>query len=1050
MKTGFNKTFWKILIALQLLTHINFAFAVGATIATALLLTGIEAAVVAFAINMVVSAVITKTFFSPNQPGSDLDSQNPGNRVTLPPATDYKLPVVYGQAWLGGAVTDTSITSNNQTLFACISLCEVTGNGADTITFGNIYWGGKRVKFDPVDTTKVIALVDDSNNEEIDVTGLLYFYLYKNGSANPVNTNKTAIEIMQFNGLTYIWDDNKLMSNCAFAIVRIAFNPGKGLTGIAQTRFQITNSRSAPGDCFYDYLTNDVYGAAIPTAQVDTTSLTALNTYCAQSFSYTTSSGSTATQNRFRFDGVLETNQNVMDNLQNMAQSCNCLLRYNEVTSQWGVIVQQPTYTIAMALDDSNMVSSISISPLDSAGSYNYIECKFPNSQNKDSFDTVDFDLAQIDPSLLYQNEPVNKFSISLPLVNNSVRAQYIATRLLKSGREDLQVQVAVNFSGLQLEAGDIVTVTNANYGWTAKEFRVHKVTQEFSSDGVILAKLILTEFNPAVYDDTSITEFLPLPNTGLPIPLAFGAIPAPYLVAEYPTAATPYFVYQLTTPFAGVTQYGELWYSAYSSPTQDQLFFVGTTAIQPDGNPYENSSIGNSVILPYVEASMIPAGNWYFFARMVNSLGSSSYSPASILLEWRPQTYQFARQYVMVAYADDINGGGFSFSPTNKSYYGLYNVDAITLSTNPADYTWYLAEPTFGTEIFLVYANRTSRRFSFDSGFADFADTTGAFVPTQTTIFDPSIWSALPGNINYINLDVRTGQLLTTGTTSIGTGEIAVTNNPDGRVVASLKQYLDFGPGNYTKTSAVGTLTIDIYGRVVGFQTPDDFYFTKEIFTATSGQTVFSVTRGANYTINQCLVFQNGCLLDESEYTDTGGSTGTVTLTVGATLGDIVQIISVNAQNVTPAYYAPLTRNVTTLTNASAYTASGFTLNSGYELLFLNGTVMNEQDYDITGQTITNFPDITNGLLTVIQFVPNNLGTPAGTPVNILVNTIVGQSTYPFNYDPNAINIYANGVLYEQGVDFTTGTGVYYLGTAPTTSLTTLFQQTFARTGAV
>lgn len=1049
MKTGFNKAFWQIFIALELITHIDAAFAIGATIATALALTGAEFYVAAFAINMVVSAVISKTFFSPEQPGN-LDSENPGNRQQLPPATDNKLPVVYGQAWVGGIVTDVSITYNNQTLYACISLCEVTNNGLDTITFGDIYWGGKRVVFDAIDLTKVVALVDPSTNNTVDVPGLLYFYLYRSGSFNPVNTNKSAIEIMQDANLTYKWDDFKLMSNCAFVIVKINYNPNKGLSGIQQTRFELTNSRSAPGDCFYDYLTNEVYGAAIPVSQIDTTSLTALNTYCAEPFSYTNSSGATATQARFTFDGVLDTQRSVMDNLQDMASSCSCLLRYNEVTSQWGVIVQKPTYTIAMDLNDSNMVSAISISPLDAAASYNYIECKFPNNQNTDAFDTVDYDLAQIDPSLLYQNEPINKFSISLPLVNNSVRAQYIATRLLKAGREDLQVQVAINFSGLQLEAGDIVTVTNANYGWTAKEFRVHKVTQEFSDDGVIIVKLILTEFNPAVYDDTSITEFEPLPNTGLPDPLAFGAIPAPYLVAEYPTAATPYFIYQLTTPFSGVTQYAELWYSAYSSPSQSQLFFAGTTAIQSDGNPYDNSSIGNSVLLPYVEVSMIPSGNWYFFARMVNNLGNSQYSPASLMLEWRPQTYQFAKQYLMVAYADDINGGGFSFSPTNKSYYGLYNVDALTASSNPADYTWYLAEPTFGTEIFLVYANRNSRRFSFDSGFADYAATTGAFVPTQTTIFDPSIWSALPDGLNYINLDVRTGQLLTTGTTSVGTGEIEVTNNADGRVVASLKQYLDFGPGNYTKTSAVGTLTIDIYGRVVGFQTPDDFFFTKEIFTATAGQTVFTVTRSANYVANQCLVFQNGCLLDESEYTDTGGATGTVTLSVGATLGDIVQIISVNAQNTTSGYYTPLTRNVTTLTNANSYTASGFTLTSGYELLFLNGTIMNEQDYDIVGQTITNFPDVNNGLLTIIQFVPNNLGTPAGTPVNILVNTVIGQSTYPFNYDANAINIYANGVLYEQGVDYTTGTGAYYLGVAPTTSLTTLFQQTFARTGAV
>jgi len=53
----------------------------------------------------------------------------------------------------------------------------------------------------------------------------------------------------------------------------------------------------------------------------------------------------------------------------------------------------------------------------------------------------------------------LTKYQFSLPLTNNSVTAQYLATRLLKAGREDLQVQVSVNFVGIQLDAGDIVTL---------------------------------------------------------------------------------------------------------------------------------------------------------------------------------------------------------------------------------------------------------------------------------------------------------------------------------------------------------------------------------------------------------------------------------------------------------------------------------------------------------------------------------------------------------------------------------------------------------------
>jgi hypothetical protein len=195
--------------------------------------------------------------------------------------------------------------------------------------------------------------------------------------------------------------------------------------------------------------------------------------------------------------------------------------------------------------------------------------------------------------------------------------------------------------------------------------------------------------------------------------------------------------------------------------------------------------------------------------------------------------------------------------------------------------------------------------------------------------------------------------------------------------------------------------------------------------------------------------VLQNGILLDASEYTDTAGATGTVTLAVGATLNDIVTIISFRAENVTTGDYAAFSRNTATLTNVASYTASGFTLQSGYELLFLNGTVVNEFDYDIIDQTIAAFPNITSGLLTVIQWTPNNLGTPAGNPVNLIQVPTIGQTTYPFNFDASAFNLYTNGVLLEQTVDYTLGTGNYTLTNTPTTVNDIMVQQTFARTGA-
>ena len=1020
------------------------ALAVGSIIATAILATstGFAYTALAFAINMVVSAIISKAFASPQQSANELSgsSPNPGNRTQIAPATDNKLPVIYGSAWVGGIITDLSITADNQTLYYVMSLSEVTSYGSDTITFGDIYYGGKKVVFNATNQYSVDSLLDESTGESQIINGNIKIYKYSNGSNSQVNSSSSAIAVMNGAGLVYTWDGNKLMTNCAFAIIVLTYNQDQNITGLEQTRFQLTNSRHKPGECFYDYLTNTVYGGAIPVLQIDTASLDELDAYCNESFTYITYEGPSATQTRFRFDGLLDPTRSIMANMQDMASCCDCLIKYNEIMGTWGVITQKPTYTIAMALNDSNMVSAISISPLDIASSYNVIECKFPDNSNQDTFNSSTFDLAQIDPALLFPNEPVNKQSVSLPLVNDSVRAQYLANRLLKAGREDLQVQVNTKFSGIQLEAGDIVTITSTNYGWDAKEFRINKVIEEFADDASVTVKLTVSEFNAEVYDDVSVTQFTPAPNTGIASPVVFGSVPAPVVAAQYPTAEIPSFVLALTASYVGIIQYAEVWYSAFANPTTEQLLFAGTTAIQSNGNPYTPNAP-----LPSVLLSDIPSGNWYFFSRMVNSLGASHYSPASAVFNWRPRTFQYTERYLSVAYADSLTGTGFDLDPRNHNYYGLYNQASETPSQTASDYTWYLADPTFGTTIYLCYANRTTRRFSFATGFAAYAAGTGAFVPTQATIFDPTIFAALPDGTNSIDLDYATGQLLSTGTTTVGTGEILVTNNSSGQIIASLKQFLDFGNGIPTQTSSVATLTIDIYGRVVGFEAPDDFYITIQSFTATASQTVFSVTRGTGYITDQCFVFENGCLLDESEYTD---ASATVTLAVGATVNNIITVVSFRSYNGTSGYYASFTRTTAALTNSSSYLPSPV-IPSGYELLFINGTALNEQDYDIVSNTITNFPSIVTGTLTMIKWTANNLGVPNGSPVNIVANTVIGQTIYSFSYDVDAFNLYQNGVLLKQGTDYTTATGTYTLSNSPTTITNILQQQTFARTGA-
>jgi hypothetical protein len=153
----------------------------------------------------------------------------------------------------------------------------------------------------------------------------------------------------------------------------------------------------------------------------------------------------------------------------------------------------------------------------------------------------------------------------------------------------------------------------------------------------------------------------------------------------------------------------------------------------------------------------------------------------------------------------------------------------------------------------------------------------------------------------------------------------------------------------NITISPAGGT------GAVTINATSTPTAYTRTSFTATSGQTSFTVS----YTVGYIQVFLNGVFLNGSDYTATTGTT--VVLAVGAATGDIVEVIAFNVINVATnvqTTYVPasgtangnatlyLTNGVTQLFTSSA------TANWTQNIAFSNTVSLNS--FLSAGQTIT------------------------------------------------------------------------------------------------
>jgi hypothetical protein len=185
------------------------------------------------------------------------------------------------------------------------------------------------------------------------------------------------------------------------------------------------------------------------------------------------------------------------------------------------------------------------------------------------------------------------------------------------------------------------------------------------------------------------------------------------------------------------------------------------------------------------------------------------------------------------------------------------------------------------------------------------------------------------------------------------------------------------------------------------------------------------------------------------TQYTVTGVNYATAQITFSASVTGVVAGSRIYFYRAASSSYRVFSRYTANLTNASSYTPTLWSFDTGFELPFINGSAMTAYDYNLSSNTYSSVPNIFSGDLDIIQFTGNNLTTPTGSMVNMIAYTVIGQVGYSFNSIANALNVYMNGALLIGGTDYTSTTTSYTLTVTPTINTEIMAQQTFARYGA-
>lgn len=694
-------------------------------IVSAFALEGLAAAAVTLGAHLVttiaVSYLINK-FAGPEQVPQG--SGQSGGKQSLNPATDNKLPVSYGDTWLAPIITDASISSDQQTMWFVLAFSETTDSG--NITFDKVYWDDKLLLFDPANPHYIrgwLVPPGTEGGQATTVTGVggkIAMWFYKDGSAS--GTSHVVIDGQGNESVAYTtqpaweifpgWDSSYKMLHTAFAIIQVKYDQNHGVTNLGQIKALVQNSLKKPGQVMKDYLGNDRYGCGVGADNIDNASFDSLDAWIDSGEIALTNKDNTKTPAfvRYEVNGYVDTTKDCLTNLADLASASDSWVQWNETKGKWGVLTNRSYTEAGLTLNDltavtaDNIIGGINISPLDLNSTFNKFALQYTNNDYTYR-GQIDHRYYELPAGSTNPNEPNNELSLILPFTSDSRQAMYIAYKRLFASREDLIINFTMDYSGIQIDAGDIIKISHEWYGWTNRLFRVTQVKEQKDGDGFLSVQITATSYNNAVYDDAlgnplhvyTQASFSNLgdPNiinngydsNGNPLPLD-----APTFTQVNSTLST--YVVEGLVPINGRVSAMEFWYSVKGAELVNNQYVLYSTQFYGNGPLYPTLDSNGVRFKEQVQTSYLPPGTYYWRIRALGpNNATSEFSPPSFGLDWAPSGSPISGKSILdnsISGSKVISGDPPGTTPPSQNKGFFDTLGPIALASLGAAGAWY------------------------------------------------------------------------------------------------------------------------------------------------------------------------------------------------------------------------------------------------------------------------------------------------------------------------------------------------------------------------
>jgi hypothetical protein len=423
------------------------------------------------------------------------------------PAADHA--IIYGVQRVGGIIFYRSITEDQKYLHTLVALA---GHECSQIT--TVYAGNVALSLDGSGfvTNDEFQIKDDAGNV---VNSALRINTHLGTSSQAADADLVAEDSAwtiqhQAKGICYIYvraefDTSVFPQGLPVFSAKVR---GKKVYDPRSSSF-VDSSNSAL--ILRDYLISD-YGLGVDEAtEINDTLFSAAANVCDENVPLAEGGG--ATENRYESHGSFVTSLPPDDVITDLVASMAGTIFYSQ--GQWGVKAGEFTSSVLTLTEDdlrSNLQVSTRFSRRDNfnavTGMFSGFESDYQPTDypivTSSAFETVD------------GGERVIQ-DIPLPFTGRSTAAQRIAKIALFKQREQLTLSGTFGLRALQLQIGDIISLTNTRLGFSAKTFEVADWSFGISQDKALEVTMTLREISSAVYDWNAEETAFELGNTTLP-----------------------------------------------------------------------------------------------------------------------------------------------------------------------------------------------------------------------------------------------------------------------------------------------------------------------------------------------------------------------------------------------------------------------------------------------------------------------------------------------------------------------------------------------------